>query len=66
MLGIDRKIFNRPPKRQVFTVVLQSFQKSAVKYYIEKSMLPGFREFVYKIFSKVAVKEFYFFLTNLA
>ena len=66
MFVIDRKVFNRPPKRQGFTVVLQSFQKSAAKYSIEKSMLLEFRGFVYNVFYKVVVKKLYFFLTNLA
>ena len=39
MLGIDGKILNRPPKKQVLTAVLKNWERSAVKHFIEKPIL---------------------------
>ena len=41
-LGIDRKVFSRPHKRQISTVVSQNCEKSAVNHFIEKPMLVNF------------------------
>ena len=38
MLGIDGKLLSQPAETQILTVVLQNLEKSAVKYFIEKSM----------------------------
>ena len=39
MLGMASKVLSRPPKKQIFTLVLENCEKSAVKYFIEKRML---------------------------
>ena len=41
-LGNDGKVINRPPERQILTVLLQNCKKSTVKRFIEESMLPDF------------------------
>ena len=35
-LGIDEKVLSRPPKNQIWTVVLQNCKKWAVKHSVEK------------------------------
>ena len=42
MLGVDGKVLRRSSKKQILTVVLQNYKKSAVKHFTEKPMLLGF------------------------
>ena len=42
LLRTSGKVLSPPPKKQIFTVVLQNCQKSAVKNFIEKIMLINF------------------------
>ena len=42
MLGINEKVFSCPPKTQILTFVLQNCKKSAVKHFMEKSLLLNF------------------------
>ena len=39
MLGMAWKVLSRPPKKQIFTLVLENCKRSAVKYFIEKRIL---------------------------
>ena len=39
MLGIDKKVFNRPSERQVLTVGPQNCEKPALKHYVEKPVI---------------------------
>ena len=45
MLRIISKILSQPPERHILTVVLQNYEKSAVKHFIEKPLLLGFLDF---------------------
>ena len=56
MVGIDGKVLSRLPKSQILTDVLQNYQKSAVKHFIEKPKLHNFVDlstiFCPKLFEK--------------
>ena len=56
MFGIDGQVLSRPPKRQILTVVLQNFKKSAIKHSVEKrkTQITFLGGFVYDTLAKVA------------
>ena len=61
MLGIDGKVLGQPPKRKILTVVLQNWEKSAAKHFIEKPISLKFVD-LSKIFCPRLSEETYFHL----
>ena len=58
MLGNDWKVHSRPPKKQILTVVLQTCKQSAVKHFIEKSILLNFYDALELVFSHCSTFPF--------
>ena len=58
MVGIDGRVFNRPPKKRCLTVALQNCREVAVKHSIEEFMLPNFLDLSTIFFPRMSDKTY--------